>query len=78
MLDPLGDVRLDTFQQLDIKVDRAFQFGGIRLIPAMEIFNLMNGNTVLAQRRNQAAANANNVSQILSPRVIRFGLRVNW
>jgi len=78
LIDPLGDVRLDTFQQLDLQVDRAFQFGGIRLIPAMEIFNLMNGNTVLAQRRNQAAANANNVSQILSPRVIRFGLRVNF
>ena len=27
LLDPLGDVRLDTFQQLDVKVDRAFQFG---------------------------------------------------
>ena len=78
LLDPLGDVRLDTFQQLDIKVDRAFQIAGLRLVPAMEIFNLMNGNTVLAQRRNQAAANANNVSQILSPRVIRFGLRVNF
>ena len=27
LLDPLGDVRLDTFQQLDVKIDRAFQFG---------------------------------------------------
>ena len=78
LIDPLGDVRLDTFQQLDLRVDRAFRFGGIRLIPAMDIFNLTNANTVLAQHRNQAAANANKVSGILSPRVIRFGLRVNF
>ena len=44
----------------------------------MDAFNLTNGNTVLAKRRNQAASNANNVSQILAPRVIRFGVRASW
>ncbi len=78
LLDPLGDVRLDTFHQVDFRVDRAFTVVGLRIIPAMDVFNVMNSNTVLAERRNQAASNANRVSQILSPRVIRFGVRVNW
>lgn len=59
-------------------MDRPFTFGRIRLIPSMDAFNLFNDNTVLVQRRNQTAANANNVSQILSPRVIRFGVRASW
>ena len=55
------------------------QIGGwTRAGEGMDVFNLNNGNTVLAQRRNQAAANANKVSQILSPRIIRFGVRASW
>jgi hypothetical protein len=55
----------------------------------MDVFNLTNANTVLSRRRNQytfngttaagsTADNANLISSIISPRVIRFGLRVNW
>jgi hypothetical protein len=44
----------------------------------MDIFNLGNVSTVLAIRRNQAAANANQISGIVAPRVVRFGVRVNW
>jgi len=78
LLDPLGDVRLANFQQFDLRVDKTFNLGKFKVIPSMDAFNLTNGATVLAQRRNQAAANANNVSQILSPRVIRFGVRASW
>jgi Carboxypeptidase regulatory-like domain/TonB-dependent Receptor Plug Domain len=78
LLDPLGDVRLANFQQFDLRVDKTFTFRNFKIIPSMDAFNLTNGATVLAQRRNQAAANANQVSQILSPRVIRFGIRASW
>jgi len=78
LLEPLGDTRFDNFQILDLRVERAFTFGTTRLIPAMDIFNLSNGNTVLARRRNQNAGNANFVSGIVAPRVIRFGVRVQW
>lgn len=78
LLDPLGDVRLANFHQFDLRLDRAFTIGHFKLTPSMDAFNLTNGNTVLAKRRNQAASNANNVSQILAPRVIRFGVRASW
>lgn len=78
LLDPLGEQRLDTFQTMDIKVDKIFTFGRFRVRPSMDIFNIGNVNTVLARRRNQAASNANTVSGIVAPRVARFGVSLQW
>jgi hypothetical protein len=44
----------------------------------MDIFNLFNGNTELSIRGTQNATNANTISSILAPRVIRFGVRVTF
>jgi hypothetical protein len=63
---------------MDLRVDRTFRFGSVSLIPALDIFNLTNANTVLAQNRQQAAANANVVSGIFAPRVARFGITARW
>ncbi|MCC7125778.1 MAG: TonB-dependent receptor [Acidobacteria bacterium] len=78
ILDEVGDVRLDAVQTLDLRVDRPLTFGRVRLTPAVELFNVTNINTVLSRNRNQAAANANNISGIVAPRIIRFGVRVNF
>jgi hypothetical protein len=90
-LAPLGDVRYDNVFMMDFKVDKAFTFGAVRFIPSMDVFNLTNTNTVIAQRRTQYSYNAtsgvgsssstlppNQISGIPAPRVIRFGLRVTW
>jgi hypothetical protein len=78
LLEPLGENRFDNFQIFDLRIDRSFAFGDARVIPGLDIFNVSNGNTVLARRRNQNASNANQVSGIVAPRVIRFGVRVQW
>ncbi len=78
LLAPLGETRLPNYNQFDLRVDRAFTMSKVKLTPSMDIFNLTNGNTVFARRRNMAAANADLVTQILSPRVIRFGVRASW
>jgi hypothetical protein len=78
LLDTMGDVRLTNFSILDLRIDKAFTFGTARVVPSMDVFNLMNSNTVLAQRRLQGANNANFISGIVAPRVIRFGVRVTW
>ena len=77
-LDPLGDERLPNLQTIDFRLDKNFRVGKVNLRPSMDIFNLGNVSTVLAIRRNQAAANANQISGIVAPRVVRFGVRVNW
>ena len=77
-LDPLGELRLDNLQTVDVRVDKTFRFGSFTLVPAIDIFNLGNANTVQAVNRNQLAANANLISGILAPRVARFGINVRW
>jgi hypothetical protein len=89
LMEPLGERRLDNIFVADFKVEKAFTFGTTRIVPSMDIFNLTNANTVLAYRRvmytlnagtgvSSQPANANDVSGIIAPRVIRFGVRVNW
>ena len=89
LLDPLGDVRLPNVAMFDFRVDKVINIGGLRMIPSMDVFNLTNANTVQSQRRimysynhstgvGSSPSNANLISSIISPRIIRFGVRVNW
>jgi hypothetical protein len=78
LLDPMGDVRYDTLNTFDMRLDRTFHFGQLTVIPAMDLFNLANTNTVQAKNIQQAASNANVVSGIIAPRVARFGVSVRW
>jgi hypothetical protein len=42
------------------------------------VFNAMNNSTVQSFRRIQNASNANLISALVAPRVIRFGARLSW
>jgi hypothetical protein len=79
LLDPLGTERFSSVYTIDFRVDKAFTvYRTTKLVPSLDIFNLSNENTILARRRLQNASNANVVSGIIAPRVIRFGVRVQW
>ena len=78
ILDNIGENRLPTFQNLDFHVERPITLGSVHFVPSMDIFNVTNNNTIQALRPNQAATNANFIQAIVAPRVIRFGVRVNW
>jgi len=74
-----GDERLPNFQTLDFRVDKPFTFfGRVKLVASMDVFNLFNGSTTLSIRGTQNAQNANEISSILAPRVMRFGVRATW
>ena len=49
-----------------------------RFVPSLDLFNVTNNNTVQALRGQQNAATANDISAVVAPRVLRFGVRVNW
>jgi hypothetical protein len=78
LLDPVGDNRLPTYQNLDFHVERPIKIGSARLVPAMDVFNVFNANIIQALQRQQNAATANNISATVAPRVVRFGIRMNW
>jgi hypothetical protein len=77
-LEPLGDVRHPALTTVDFRLDKNLNVGRMSLRPSFEVFNLTNSNTVLARRRLQASAVANDISGIIAPRVARFGIRASW
>jgi hypothetical protein len=78
VLDPVGENRLPSYQNLDFHVERPIRANNLRLVPSLDIFNVANSNTIQAIRGTQNATNANQIQAILAPRVIRFGVRFNW
>ena len=79
LLDPVGDVRFPDFATMDFRVDRTFTVGGgAKLLASFDMFNLFNANTVMGQRANQNAANANQVFGILAPRIARVGVMLTF
>jgi hypothetical protein len=72
------DVRM-----FDLSIGREFRFsdGGLRLSPKIEIFNLMNADTVTNRSTQFTGTGANeylNPSEILAPRMVRLGLQFNF
>ncbi len=50
----------------------------MKAVLSVDVFNLLNDNTALSVRGGQNASNANQISAILAPRVLRFGVRVTF
>jgi hypothetical protein len=78
LLDKVGTERLPNYHNVDLHFERPVSLGTLRFTPSIDVFNLANSNTVQAIRGTQNAANANQIQAILAPRVMRFGVRVNW
>jgi hypothetical protein len=78
LLDNIGDSRLPTYQNLDFHVERPIKVGTVRFVPSIDAFNVFNSNTEQAIRGAQNSSNANFIQAVTAPRVLRFGIRVNW
>jgi hypothetical protein len=45
---------------------------------SMDVFNMFNDATTLSIRRTQNSRTANQIANIVAPRVLRFGARVTF
>jgi hypothetical protein len=72
-----GDERLPNVTLLDLRFSRAFQVGSRSITPQIDIFNITNAATVMAQ--NVALGSTYlAASEILSPRIIRVGFSLDF
>ena len=78
LLAKLGDERLPSFSNLDLRADKTVKINRAKIVISADVFNVMNNSTVQSYRRIQNASNANLISALVAPRVIRFGARLNW
>jgi hypothetical protein len=77
-LTPLGETRLPTYHNLDLHADKAVKISRAKITLSVDGFNVLNNDTVQSRRRTQNASNANLISSLTAPRVVRFGARFNW
>jgi len=72
--------RLDNIFDFDARVEKEFTFQDFGMTLGVDCFNLLNEAYIL-QRRDQLQAgpsNAGQVTEILSPRIFRFGVRLSF
>ena len=73
-----GQYRLPAVTSLDLRVGKEFAFQRARLNLDLDIFNALNSATVLGRQYNLRLGTANNVLEIMNPRVMRLGVRFNF
>ena len=76
--------RVDNIVNFDARIEKEFSFSDFGMTLGVDCFNLLNESFVL-QRRNRtfqadagAPVTANYIDEILSPRIFRFGVRLNF
>jgi carboxypeptidase family protein/TonB-dependent receptor-like protein len=74
----LDSERFDNLWNLDLRLSKDFRIsrGSFQLIA--DLFNVFNANTEITRERNLGATNFGFLASNLSPRVLRFGARVNF
>jgi hypothetical protein len=82
LLDEAGQERLPAVTSLDFRIGKEFTFGAGAFRPRinidLDIFNLLNSATVLGRQYNLRVTSADNVLEIMNPRVLRVGLRIGF
>ncbi len=76
-VEPRGTTRLPALNQLDMSFRKAFQAGGTRYQPRIDLYNLMNTATVIS-RVTTLGSSYGAVSNIQRGRLIKFGMAVDW
>jgi hypothetical protein len=73
------DFRLPSVTSLDARVGKEFALKGQSKIAIdLDIFNVTNAATVLGRQYDLRVTTANNVQEIMNPRILRVGLRFNF
>ncbi len=74
--------RLGALSILDARISKSVKLGhGVQAALDLDAFNLLNKSTVLARQPDQSLVGAtgfNSIQEIVSPRIVRLGLRLNF
>ncbi len=74
----VAELRLPSVTSLDLRVGKEFVFQRARFNVDLDVFNALNKNTVLGRQYDLRVTTANNVQEIMNPRVLRLGVRFNF
>ena len=75
-VEPSGSNRAPAVSIIDFRLDKSFRMKNTRLTAMVDIFNTANYGSVTAWR--STTVNYQEVTGILDPRVVRFGVKFNF
>jgi hypothetical protein len=78
LVEDVGDERLSSVTSLDARIGKEFAFNRVRVNVDLDVFNVLNASTVLGRQYNLRVTSADDVLEIINPRVLRLGLRFNF
>ena len=79
MVEPFATHRYDNLTLVDLKAEKRFTTRqAVDVLRSVDVFNVINPNTVLNRVTTQNSATANRVTEVTGPRVLRFGLRFTF
>jgi hypothetical protein len=70
--------RLDDLWNLDLRLAKNVKAGGANMTFTADLFNAFNSNTELNRQRNLGSARFGELTDYLSPRILRFGMRLGF
>ncbi len=71
-------VRLENISIVDARVEKEFTFSDFGLTLGVDCFNLLNKSYVLQRNHRLLQSTSDNVREITSPRIFRFGARLSF
>jgi hypothetical protein len=79
LIKPMGASRFSNVYELDLRAAKDFRFfNRVGVTISADLFNVPNKRTILQRETNLSAANGNRITEMQSPRVWRFGAKVNF
>jgi hypothetical protein len=74
----IDSTRLEDLWNTDIRVSKTVKLARTNMQVIGDLFNVFNANTELVRNRNAGSTTFQQLAQNLSPRILRFGLRVDF
>ena len=81
VVDDVTKFRLPKVSSLDVRLEKAFKIGRFNMMGDLDVFNLTNNATVLGKQydlRRTGATGFDKVLEIMNPRILRLGARINF
>jgi hypothetical protein len=78
LVEDVSDFRLPSVTSLDLRIGKEFSYRTLRLNLDFDIFNVLNSATVLGRQYDLSLPAADNVLEIMNPRVLRLGARFSF
>lgn len=77
-VDALDDVRNPNLFDLDLRLAKNIRMQRTNLVLAADVFNVLNTGTTLQHNRNVQSPGFNTISEIISPRILRVGVKFQF